>query len=116
MILDIHSFNFLLYVMAFIAVIVFVALYFVEAGYGKMISTKWGPAINNKVAWVLMECPVFFSTTLLLESFITSMGNYTALILFIFRITLFSTFVCVSIFTEREKQNAYCHHVDGCDF
>ena len=59
MILDIHSFNFLLYVMAFIAVIVFVALYFVEAGYGKMISSKWGPAINNKVAWVLMECPVF---------------------------------------------------------
>ena len=54
MILDIHSFNFLLYVMAFIAVIVFIALYFVEAGYGKMISTKWGPAINNKVAWVLM--------------------------------------------------------------
>ncbi len=54
------QFNFLLFVMAIIAVVVFVALYFVEAGYGKMISPKWGPAISNKVAWVLMECPVFF--------------------------------------------------------
>ena len=55
MILDIHSFNFLLYVMAFIAVIVFIALYFVEAGYGKMISSKWGPAINNKVAVIKFD-------------------------------------------------------------
>ena len=46
--------------MAITGLVVFVALYFVEAGYGKMISDKWGPAINNKVAWVIMECPVFF--------------------------------------------------------
>lgn len=45
--------------MALLAVIVFIALYFIEAGYGKMISSKWGPAINNKLAWFLMECPVF---------------------------------------------------------
>lgn len=57
--LDNAGFNKLLYIMIGIAVIVFIALFFVEAGYGKMISPKWGPAINNKVAWVLMECPVF---------------------------------------------------------
>ena len=60
LILNLDQFNFLLFIMAICAVVVFVALYFVEAGYGKMISPKWGPAINNKVAWVLMECPVFF--------------------------------------------------------
>ena len=54
-----ESFNFLLFVMGFVAVLVFVALYFIEAGYGKMISAKWGPAINNKVAWFIMEAPVF---------------------------------------------------------
>lgn len=59
MILDLHQFNLLLIGMAVTALVVFVALYFVEAGYGKMISSKWGPAINNKVAWFLMECPVF---------------------------------------------------------
>lgn len=59
MILDLHQFHYLLVIMAFLAVVVFVALYFVEAGYGKMISPKWGPSINNKLAWFLMECPVF---------------------------------------------------------
>lgn len=60
LILDSQQFDLLLLIMAVIALIVFVSLYFVDAGYGKMISKKWGPAINNKVAWVLMECPVFF--------------------------------------------------------
>jgi len=54
------QFYFFIFVVALIGVIVFVSLYFVDAGYGKMISEKWGPAINNKVGWMLMECPVFF--------------------------------------------------------
>ncbi|MBQ1651272.1 MAG: 3-oxo-5-alpha-steroid 4-dehydrogenase, partial [Paludibacteraceae bacterium] len=58
--LSLENFNFLLFIMSVIGLVVFVCLYFVEAGYGKMISDKWGPAINNKAAWVVMECPVFF--------------------------------------------------------
>ena len=49
----------LLFVMAIIGAIVFVSLYFVDAGYGKMRTEKWGPGINNKVGWFLMEAPVF---------------------------------------------------------
>lgn len=45
--------------MVLIGLVVWVALYFVDAGYGKMVSDKWGPAINNKIGWMLMECPVF---------------------------------------------------------
>ncbi|MBO5794053.1 MAG: DUF1295 domain-containing protein, partial [Bacteroidaceae bacterium] len=30
---------------------------FVDAGYGKFRSNKWGYSINNKLGWVLMECP-----------------------------------------------------------
>ena len=52
-------FNIILIAVAVIAVIVFVSLYFVDAGYGKMISPKWGPTIPNKIGWCLMECPVF---------------------------------------------------------
>ena len=59
MLLTLSQFDTFLTIMVAIAVVVFIVLYFVEAGYGKMISSKWGPAINNKVAWVLMECPVF---------------------------------------------------------
>lgn len=51
-------YNFL-FVMAIVGAIVFVSLYFVDAGYGKMRTEKWGPAINNKVGWFLMEAPVF---------------------------------------------------------
>lgn len=47
--------------MAVIAVIVFIALFFVKAGYGYLSSSKWGPKIDNKVAWILMEAPAFFS-------------------------------------------------------
>lgn len=59
---DVYSlefFNNFLFVMALVCVIVFVALYFVDAGYGKMRTEKWGPAISNKVGWCLMEAPVF---------------------------------------------------------
>lgn len=49
----------LCYIMILAGVIVFVALYFVDAGYGKLMNEKWGPTINNKVGWCLMECPVF---------------------------------------------------------
>ena len=54
------SFGDLLFIMFLIGLVVFVSLYFVDAGYGKMRSEKWGPAMNNKAGWLLMECPVFF--------------------------------------------------------
>lgn len=58
-------FNAFLGVMAVLAVIVFVALHFVTAGYGVMYTKKWGPAVNNKAGWVLMEAPVFVAMCLL---------------------------------------------------
>ncbi len=51
-------YNIFLWVMIAIAIVVFVSLYFVKAGYGKFISDKWGWMINNKLGWVLMEAPV----------------------------------------------------------
>ena len=52
-------FNGLIYCMAVLAVVVFVSLYFVTAGYGQFRTKQWGWSINNKLAWVLMELPVF---------------------------------------------------------
>lgn len=45
--------------MASVAVVVFVALFFVNAGYGKFYNKNWGPTIDNHPGWFLMEAPVF---------------------------------------------------------
>lgn len=58
-------FNIFLLIMTIIAVIVFVALYFVTAGYGVFYNKKWGFAIPNKIGWILMESPVFIAMILL---------------------------------------------------
>lgn len=40
-----------------LAAVVFVALFFVAAPYGRHFKRGWGPAINNKLGWVIMEAP-----------------------------------------------------------
>ena len=44
-------------VMLVLGLVCFFALYFIPAGYGKLIDKKWGFSFNNKAAWMLMECP-----------------------------------------------------------
>lgn len=58
-------FNTFLWIMSAIAVVVFICLYKVDAGYGRFFNKKWGPAVNNKLGWVLMESPVFIAMLLL---------------------------------------------------
>ena len=60
-----ENFNIFLIIMTIIAVIVFIALYFVTAGYGVFYNKKWGPSVPNKIGWVLMESPVFIAMILL---------------------------------------------------
>ena len=66
------SFAALLFIMFLVGLVVFVSLYFVDAGYGKMRSEKWGPTMNNKAGWLLMECPVFF---VVLFEYFTAFGD-----------------------------------------
>jgi protein-S-isoprenylcysteine O-methyltransferase Ste14 len=45
------------------ALIIFIILFFVTAGYGQHINKKWGSTINNKLGWFYMEIPtvvIFF--------------------------------------------------------
>lgn len=58
-------FNIFLLAMTITAVVVFIALYFVTAGYGVFYNKKWGPTIPNKLGWILMESPVFIVMILL---------------------------------------------------
>ena len=59
-----ETYQIMLYVLSFLAVIVFIALYFVKAGYGMFRTRSWGWSVPNKVGWVLMEAPVFIAMAL----------------------------------------------------
>ena len=59
------AFYIYLWVMIAVAVATFVALYFVEAGYGMLRTDKWGKTINNKLAWFFMEFPIFIAMIIL---------------------------------------------------
>lgn len=51
--------------MTVLAVIVFIALRKITPGYGIAYDKKWGPAINNRIGWILMEAPVFIAMLLM---------------------------------------------------
>ncbi|MEG0789521.1 MAG: DUF1295 domain-containing protein [Alistipes sp.] len=51
--------------MSLLALCVFVALYFVEAGYGYLFNRKYGFPVPNRIGWVVMEAPVFVVMTVL---------------------------------------------------
>ena len=53
---DFYNFCFMI---ALVGLVIFVSLYHINAGYGKMRTEKWGPTISNRVGWCLMEVPVF---------------------------------------------------------
>lgn len=56
-----ETFNIFLVAMSVVALLVFVVLHYVDAGYGMMLTKKWGPTVNNRAGWVIMESPVFFA-------------------------------------------------------
>lgn len=60
-----YFYNTVCAVMLALAVVVFIVLHRVTAGYGVMYTPKWGPAINNKAGWVIMESPAFIVMLLL---------------------------------------------------
>ena len=59
------TFNIFLIVMAVTALIVFIALHFVSAGYGMLFDRKWGISLSNRIGWVVMEAPVFVAMLVL---------------------------------------------------
>ena len=63
--ITLHTYYLFLTAMAVVALAVFVALFFVDAGYGKFYSPKWGPSVDNRTGWVWMEAPVFVAMLVL---------------------------------------------------
>lgn len=54
-----QTYYILMSVMLLLAAAVYIALFFLKAGYGYLSSANWGPKIGNRPAWVIMEAPSF---------------------------------------------------------
>jgi len=54
---EIVIFNLIMIFFSIVGVGVFVLLFFVSAPYGQHIRKGWGPNINNKLGWFIMEIP-----------------------------------------------------------
>lgn len=57
------TFHYIVYGWTALALITFVSLFFVTAPFGRHTSKSWGPMINARLGWILMELPspLFFS-------------------------------------------------------
>jgi 3-oxo-5-alpha-steroid 4-dehydrogenase 1 len=97
------AFSLFMIVMSFLAIIVFISLYFVDAGYGMLFNGKWGKALSNKVAWICMEAPVFIVMLLL---WITSTRRFETGALVIFLLFEFHYFRRSFVFPLRMKGNS----------
>ena len=50
-------YNFSLALIYFLAVGIFLLLFFISAPYGKFLRKGWGPSLRSKWAWLIMEAP-----------------------------------------------------------
>jgi len=66
-------FNLILLSFGFSSALFFIILFFITAGYGQHQSKKWGPTINNKLGWFIMEVP-----TVIIYLFYYLIGNRKA--------------------------------------
>jgi len=54
------TFYFIVYSWIAVALVIFPLVLWVVAPYGRHTTTQWGPLINNKLGWVIMESPALF--------------------------------------------------------
>jgi len=74
-------FDYLVAIWFLLAVVVFVALFFITAPYGRHLRKGWGPTIDYKIGWITMEATaaIVFATCFILG---TKTSSATALVFF----------------------------------
>lgn len=108
-----EGFHLFLGVMCVIALFVFIALYFVKAGYGMFRTASWGYSISNKAAWVLMEAPVFIVMFLVVGQERGRLCRAGISFLSAVPATLLPKVVYFSFSAERKKPDAGNYYDDG---
>ena len=68
--MDLNTFNTLLYIWIAMAVVLLPIQLYITAPYGRHTSAKWGPQIDNRLGWIIMEIvsPMVFAYFFLLGS------------------------------------------------
>lgn len=60
------------YIWLAIAIAVHITMFFVTAPFGRHTSSNWGPMVNNKLGWIIMEAP-----SLLIMAYFLFFGTYS---------------------------------------
>ncbi len=89
--------------MAAIAAIVFIALYFVEAGYGMLFDKKWGTSDTEQDRLDLHGSAGFYRHVFVMERIRTTVRDSTVPDILIFRTALFPTIFYFSSVDKRQK-------------
>lgn len=55
--MNLQTLTLIAYIWLGIAIVVHVTMFFITAPFGRHTSEKWGPMMDNKLGWVLMELP-----------------------------------------------------------
>ena len=55
--ISLDSFNIICYLWLAIAVVVHVVMFFYTAPFGRHTNDRWGPLMDNKLGWIIMEFP-----------------------------------------------------------
>lgn len=98
--MSIELFNNITYIWIALAIIVHILMFFVTAPFGRHTSKNWGPMINNKLAWVIMEFPSLAIMTFFL---FFSSNSFKSFSWIIFSIWIFHYFNRTFIYPLRIK-------------
>lgn len=74
--MSLDSFYFVCYVWLAIAAVVHVALFFYTAPFGRHTNDRWGPLMDNKLGWIIMESPSLILMTWFLVNGTYSLQTY----------------------------------------
>ena len=111
--MSLEFFNWILIAFSALGLVVFVALFFIKAGYGMFRTRQWGVSVPNKIGWVCMEAPVFFVMWALWWQSGTGAKGFPFLFFSAFRVALFPTFVRLSALAEGKEPDAGGDSLDG---
>lgn len=74
--MTLETFNLICYVWLAIAIAVHITMFFVTAPFGRHTSTTWGPMVNNKLGWFIMELPSFLIMLIFLILTLQTSNSY----------------------------------------
>ena len=89
------------YILLITAVVLFIALLFIDAPYGRYSGIAWGPGVSARLAWFIQELPAFCIPGYLYlytPSRITDTANFILLMMYLGHYLQRSAFVYIGDF------------------